>query len=131
MGSSWGGPVWGHEMILVVDDCDEVRRLIGAVLRRIGYSVIEAASGAEAAKVSQRYTDRIDLLVTNAVLPDTTGQDVAQQFMAAWPEMAVVYLTGYPRGFLEEGALPPGTRFLEKPFTSEALVLQVREALRR
>jgi two-component system, cell cycle sensor histidine kinase and response regulator CckA len=118
-------------MILVVDDCDMVRRYIGAVLRRLGFSVIEAANGGEAAEVSRRHTGPIDLLVMDVELPDAAGLDVAQQLFATRPELAVLYISGYSRDVLGEGVLPPGTGFLQKPFTSDALVLQVREALRK
>ena len=118
-------------LILVVDDYDGVRRYIAAVLRRLGYPVIEAANLAEASEASQRCTGPIDLLVTNVVLPDATGEDVAQQLMATWPELAVLYISDHPRDGLRERALPAGIRFLPKPFTRDALVLHVQEAIRK
>ncbi|MGO9258494.1 MAG: response regulator [Bryobacteraceae bacterium] len=118
-------------MILVVDDCDALRRYIGVVLRRLGYSVIEAANGGAAAEVAQRHTDPIDLLVMDLELPDAGGQDVAQQLIATRPGLPVLYISGYPREILGEEALPPRTGFLQKPFTRDALVAQVREALRK
>lgn len=118
-------------MILVVDDCDVLRRCIGALLRRLGYSVIEAADGREAAEVSQTHTGPIDLLVIDVELPDAGGLDIAQRLIASRPELPVLYISGYPRDLLREGALPPGIGFLQKPFTSDALVAQVLEALRK
>ncbi|HYW41640.1 MAG TPA: response regulator [Bryobacteraceae bacterium] len=125
-------PAGGPETILVVEDSVEVRQFACAALRNLGYTVLEASGGDEAVGVFQESADRIDLLVTDVVLPDSTGQDVARQLSATRPGLAVLYVSGYPRNFtIAEGALEPGIEFLQKPFTGDALGLRVREVLRK
>jgi len=125
-------PEGGHETILVVEDSAEVRRFIRIALQNLGYTVIEAASAEQAVAACRASTDRIDLLVTDVVLPDSTGQDVAKRLTEARPELPVLYISGYPQDFGGIEAVPgTGIEFLQKPFAADTLGLRVRALLRR
>lgn len=124
-------PAGGGETVLVVVDHDGVRRYIVAALLKLGRPVVAAANSDEAAELAQRLSAPIGLLVTDVVLPDGRGEDLAHQLIAASPEMSVLYISDHPRDPLRERALPPGFRLLQKPFTSDTLVLHARSALEK
>jgi CheY-like chemotaxis protein len=120
----------GRETLLLVEDEEQVRRLATAVLRRQGYEVLEAASGSEALAVAEAFAGRIDLLVTDVVMPHMRGTEVARTLTALRPGLKVIYVSGYTddEQFRKEaGAEEFG--FLAKPFTPGALARRVREVL--
>jgi DNA-binding response OmpR family regulator len=124
-------PEGGHETILVVEDSAEVRRFIRIALLRLGYKVLEAASAEQAVAACRKSTDRIDLLVTDLILPDSAGQDVAKLLTEARPDLRVLYISGYTQDFAGiEGVPRTGIEFLQKPFAADTLGLRVREILR-
>lgn len=117
------------ETILLVEDESVVRRLASRVLTRSGYTVVEAASGPEAL---DRFEElgRVDLLVTDMVMPDMGGREVAEILAGRQPDIRVVYMSGYTADEIFRQALPSArNRFLQKPFAPDDLTSKVREVL--
>jgi len=120
----------GGETVLVVEDEQAVRELTVKMLKQLGYVVVAAASGAEAVEISRAYPDRIALLVTDVVMPNMSGRQVADQLLAARPDLKVLYLSGYTENtVIHHGVLENGVDFLPKPFSRETLGKKVREIL--
>jgi signal transduction histidine kinase len=120
----------GSETVLVVEDQVEVRRLIIGVLGSYGYRVLEAPNGTTALTQAKDYPDRIDLLLTDVIMPDMTGKDVATRLQPARPEMKVLYVSGYSGEVVaHRGVLEEGVAYLPKPFTPTLLVAKVRQVL--
>jgi PAS domain S-box-containing protein len=120
----------GTETVLVVEDQTEVRRLITGVLASYGYQVLEAPSGSSALTKAKEYPARIDLLLTDVIMPDMTGKDVADRLRPARPEMKVLYVSGYSGEVIaHRGVLEAGVAYLPKPFTPTLLVRKVRRVL--
>ena len=120
----------GSEVILVVEDQDEVRRLTRRMLEARGYAVLAAASGPDALQVAERHKGQIDLLVTDVVMPGMHGHELALLLEPTRPEMKVLYVSGYPdASIVHQGLLKPGLAFLQKPFGPDGLARKVREVL--
>jgi PAS domain S-box-containing protein len=120
----------GNETILVVEDEDAVRRLIRAILERLGYTVLEACDGDEALAVWREQSRRIDLIVTDVVMPRLDGPSFVARVRETHPSTPVVYLSGYTDdAMVRREALDPGTPLLQKPFTSGALARTIRSVL--
>ncbi len=125
-----GGPQRGT--VLVVDDESGIRELIVKILRRERYFVLEAGSATEALAVASGHDGPIHLLLTDVMLPDRNGRELAKQLREALPEVKVMYISGYTDDeSVRAGVFPPGARFLQKPFTLSALIGTVKEALSR
>jgi CheY-like chemotaxis protein len=119
-----------RETILVVDDETGIRALIVKILRRERYRVLEAGSVAEAVAAAAAHGGPIQLLLTDVMLPDRNGRQLATQLLETRPGLKVVYISGFTDDdAVRAGAFPPGARFLQKPFTLGALMGTVREAL--
>jgi CheY-like chemotaxis protein len=119
-----------RETILVVDDEAGIRALIVKILRRERYRVLEAGSVAEAVAAAAAHGGPIQLLLTDVMLPDRNGRQLATQLLETRPGLKVVYISGFTDDdVVRAGAFPPGARFLQKPFTLGALMGTVREAL--
>ena len=117
-------------LILVVDDEPGIRALVAKILRREHYEVLEAGTAVEAGTLADAQTRPLQLLVTDIVLPDHPGTRLAEQLSAALPALKVLYMSGYTENErARAGEIPPGARFLQKPFTLSALVAKVRESL--
>ncbi|HLH38313.1 MAG TPA: response regulator [Bryobacteraceae bacterium] len=116
--------------ILLVEDEPGIRALVRKILRREHFVVIEAGSGEEALNVAAAQEGRIDLLVTDVILPGINGRELAERMRESLPELKVLYVSGFTSDeSVRAGAFPPGAKFLQKPFTLSALVGKVREAL--
>jgi CheY-like chemotaxis protein len=117
--------------ILLVEDEDQVRKLARSFLERRGYRVVEASSGPEALRTLQDYDGRIDLLLTDMVMPQMNGATLAEKVKAMRPEIRILFMSGYTEGGMENQGLPAGeAQFLQKPFSAGALERKVRDALR-
>ncbi len=123
-------PRGGTEAILVVEDDAQVRAVIVRILRAAGYHVLVAAGGEEALLRSAREPGRIDLLVTDVVMPGLRGRELAERLTAERADLRVLYVSGYTQGlFAGEGGLGVGADLLPKPFSPAALLARVRARL--
>ena len=116
--------------VLVVDDEPGVRRLASRILRTRGYAVLEAASGAEALVVARAWHGRIHLLVTDVVMPDMSGLDLAKRLQDERPGIETLYISGdseHATGNL--GLVDNNVHYLQKPFEAGTLVQKVRKLL--
>jgi two-component system cell cycle sensor histidine kinase/response regulator CckA len=121
-----------YETVLVVEDEHSLRRLAQRVLERAGYRVLAASNGAEAREQFAQHRGRIDLLLTDVVMPGVSGPDLFRSLADQNPALSVVYMSGYPEEAIERQAgLDRSRPFVQKPFTASALVEAVREALGR
>lgn len=119
-----------RETVLVVDDEAGIRSLIVKILRRENYNVLEAGTATEAAALAVTHGSGIQLLLTDVMLPDRNGRQLAENLVAALPQLKVMYISGFTDDeSVRAGAFPPGARFLQKPFTLGALIGMVRETL--
>lgn len=116
--------------VLLVEDNVRILNPISELLRRNGYSVLEARSGLEAIQVSARFEGRISLTITSVKMPSMSGPELASRLMASDPDMRVLYISGFPKDFVFPGGIMDfGTAILEKPFTREALLENVRRLI--
>ncbi len=123
-------PVSGWETILLVEDEEAVRTLVRATLEAKGYQVLVAGNGQEALRASKEHAGPVHLMVTDLVMPDMNGRDVARKLHRKRRTMAVLYMSGYTDTSLQHTAnLDSSLHFLSKPFTPAALARKVREVL--
>jgi signal transduction histidine kinase len=119
-----------RETILVVDDEPGIRALVAKILRRERYLVLEAGTAMEAVTVALTHGAPIHLLLTDVMLPDSNGRQLAEQLVETMPGVKVLYISGFTSDqSVRTGEFPPSSRFLQKPFMLGALVGAVREAL--
>ena len=120
----------GKETVLVVEDQAEVRKYTVAALRAYGYRVIQAADSDEALLLCERERGRVDLVLTDVVMPNLGGRNLAHRLGSAWPGIKVLFMSGYAEdGIMHHGVLEEGAEFIQKPFSPEQLALKVREML--
>ena len=120
----------GSETILLVEDDEEIRQLATKVLTDYGYSVLAASGPEEALDLFAGSRSRIDLVVTDVVMPKMSGRELASRLLKQKEDLTVLYISGYTDDrVVRDAILEPGAHFLEKPFTPEALARAVRKAL--
>jgi CheY-like chemotaxis protein len=112
--------------ILVVEDEPAVRGLLAAVLQKAGYKLYEAASGAEALAELERIA-QLDLLITDVIMPEMTGVEVARRVVQLRPGTAVLYMSGYADEVLQHEDIVAGSSFMQKPFRPDVLMSKVRD----
>jgi two-component system cell cycle sensor histidine kinase/response regulator CckA len=129
-GESADGLPRGKETVLLVEDSGLLRRVTAEFLKRIGYTVIDAADGMEALNLAENHRGKINLLLTDLAMPGMNGQELAQKLLARLPQLKVLYTSGYAGSILHERDYPGlSTAFLEKPFTWQSLAQKVRTVL--
>ena len=122
----------GKETVLLVEDEIFVRQLAATVLRERGYTVIEAANGAEGLFFAPQHQGKIDLVLTDVVMPVMNGKEMADALRKTHPDTKVLFTSGYSAEVIgHHGVLEPGIEFLQKPFQGSALARRVREVLDR
>ncbi len=120
----------GSETILLVEDEDAVRGLTRRCLESSGYTVLQASSAEEALPIAARHAGRLDLLLTDVIMPGASGPELARRLLELRPGTRVLYVSGYTDASMaSQGALDNGAFFLQKPFTPETLARKVREVL--
>jgi NO-binding membrane sensor protein with MHYT domain/nitrogen-specific signal transduction histidine kinase/CheY-like chemotaxis protein len=120
----------GSGTVLLVEDEAVVRQLAARALRASGYRLLVATDAVEALRVSGEHEGPIHLLLTDVIMPGTTGPRLAAELVSAHPELRVLYMSGFTENAIaHHGVLDAETQFLQKPFTPAALALKVREVL--
>jgi PAS domain S-box-containing protein len=120
----------GSETVLLVEDEDVVRGLARKILEQSGYKVLAASHGAEAIGFCLQRTEPIHLLLTDVVMPGTSGKEVADRVTELLPDLRVLFMSGYTdEAIVHHGVLDSNVEFIQKPFTPAALVRKVREVL--
>jgi PAS domain S-box-containing protein len=120
----------GNETILLVEDAQPILNLVIRMLENFGYKVLAASSPAEAIRAAAEDPDRIDLLLTDVVMPEMNGRDLAKRISALRPEIKCLFMSGYMDGVIAElGMLKEETHFIQKPFSVQTLAAKLREAL--
>ena len=123
-------PLSGKETILLVEDEDAVRRLVQTTLSRQGYTVLEAHDGKEAMRLAEEFDRAIELVLTDAVMPGMSVGDLIAGLRSLRPEALTLIMSGYTtESIVRRGIMESDMAFLEKPFTSTALLRKVREVL--
>ncbi len=121
----------GAETVLLVEDEDSVRELVRITLADRGYRVLEAENGEGGLRIAEAFQERIDILITDVVMPGIGGRELAKKLLALRPGISVLYLSGYTEdAVVTQDALGPATAFLQKPFTLQSLAKKVRDVLR-
>jgi CheY-like chemotaxis protein len=119
----------GSQTVLVVEDAEALRELTRELLERQGYRVLSAANAAEALRQFEG-DSRIDVILTDVVMPGASGPELTRQLMKQQPSLKVIYMSGYTEeATLRHGIAHSGVAFLQKPFTSEALGRKLHEVL--
>jgi two-component system cell cycle sensor histidine kinase/response regulator CckA len=114
----------------LVEDDPAVRRTAAEILSCAGYEVLAAPSGTDALQAAAKQKGRVDLLLTDVVMPGMTGPELARQFSHQFPGIPILYMSGYTDDALgKHGVRGKAARVLQKPFTHESLALAVQEAL--
>ncbi len=122
----------GSETILLVEDEKMVRNIATKILKKLGYFVLSAENGAEGVHVSEAHGPRIDLLLTDVIMPGKNGRQLAEELLAKRPEMKVLFTSGYTENVIaHHGVLDPGVDFIGKPYTPSSLAQKVRDILDR
>jgi two-component system, cell cycle sensor histidine kinase and response regulator CckA len=120
----------GAETILLVEDENAVRALLRRVLRSKGYRILEAERGEDALAICQTYQERIDLILTDIVMPKMSGQDLAHHASRLHPEAKLLYMTGYAGTKIGSAELlEMGAQFIQKPFSADTLTQKIRAVL--
>jgi CheY-like chemotaxis protein len=123
-------PARGTETIVLVEDESELGDLAREVLEEQGYTVLAACGPREALKLVESSDRLIDLLLTDVVMPDMSGRQLAEELLALRPTLKVLYMSGYTDdAIVRHGVLDTGISFLPKPFTTDELARRVREVL--
>ena len=122
--------VTGNETVLLVEDEEVVRNLTRRILKQRGFHVLEAADGHEALRISAAHVGDIDLLLSDIVMPQMNGQVLARELRKTYPDIKVVFMSGYAGDFaVKDPFFDPTLNFLQKPFTPSALVHKIRALL--
>jgi hypothetical protein len=125
-----GGPLAGTETVLVAEDDDLLRPLARGLLEKLGYTVLDAGTAAEALALARAHGGPIHLLIADVVMPGESGRQLARRLAEVRPDVRVLYTSGYTNeAIVHHGMLEPGLNYLQKPFTPAALARRVRDVL--
>ncbi len=122
--------VAGHETILVAEDEPMILELAATMLKHLGYTVLTATSPGEAKRVAREHSGEIHLLITDVVMPEMNGRDLARNLLSLYPDLKRLFMSGYTANVIaHHGVLDEGINFIQKPFTRKDLSVKVREVL--
>jgi PAS domain S-box-containing protein len=119
----------GTETVLLVEDEDTLRALLGEVLESLGYRVLDAGLGAEALRIAREHRGPIHVLLTDLVMPQMTGRELADRLSCLRPELKVLFMSGYGVGAAPRQEIPSDAAYIEKPFTADAMGGAIRALL--
>jgi CheY-like chemotaxis protein len=118
------------ETVLLVEDETALRAVVRRILSQRGYTVLEARHGADAAELSAKYEGPIHLLITDVIMPEMGGRELALIMRRTRPNIPILYMSGYTDDeLLRKGILEPGAQLLRKPFQSAQLVQAARDLI--
>ena len=119
-----------RETIIIADDDAAVRRALSAALRRMGYRLLEACSGAQAVQIAETEPGRVDMVLADVVMPSMTTDQLQRRLSEARPDARIAFMSGYIHDELVRRSVLHGpVAFFEKPFTVPTLAKQIREVL--
>jgi len=120
----------GNETVLLVEDELMVRNLAVRLLGKMGYRVIEAANGKDALKLASDFSEKIDLLMTDVVMPGMNGRQLSENLKEIHPETKVLFTSGYTENIIaHHGVVEKGLNFIGKPYSMNLLARKIRETL--
>ena len=120
----------GTETVLIVEDEETVLKLGRAMLETLGYNVLSARSADQALQLTKGYTGKIDLLLTDVIMPDMNGKELSERIIAVKPGLKCLYMSGYTADVIaHQGILDKGVQFISKPFSLKELAAKIREAV--
>jgi two-component system cell cycle sensor histidine kinase/response regulator CckA len=120
----------GSETVLIVEDEASVRALACRILKKRGYTILEASDAKQAQAIAEEYPGKIHLVFTDVVMPGMTGKELVLKLKSRRPDMKVLFTSGYTNNsIVHHGMLDPGIAFLQKPFTVKSLISKVREMI--
>jgi two-component system, cell cycle sensor histidine kinase and response regulator CckA len=120
----------GKETVLIAEDDDAIRKLLADILEPLGYIVITAHSGAEALRLAETTGRGVDILLTDVVMPEMSGKELARRFQAIDPDIKVLFMSGYTEEVIvRHGVEQAGVAFIQKPLIPNKLVRKLREVL--
>ncbi len=121
-----------RETVLLVEDEIDVRDMLREMLTDNGYTVIEAGSGPEALAVAEKADYQFDVMLTDVVMPKMNGPELAEEMGKIVPDLRVLYMSGYmEKVIVDRGVLDRDFIFIDKPFSGEAMLRKLREAIER
>jgi CheY-like chemotaxis protein len=122
--------VRGSETILLVEDEPAMLRTTTLILERQGYTVLAASTPGEAIRLAREHAGEMHLLMTDVVMPEMNGRDLAKHLLSLYPHLRRLFMSGYPADVIaRHGVLDPGVHFIQKPFSKRDLAAKVRETL--
>ena len=120
----------GHETILLVEDEPSLLRMIMRTLEKLGYTVLAASTPGEAIRLAEEHPGTIHLLLTDVVMPEMNGRELAKRLLSLYPELKRLFVSGYTADVIaHHGVLDEGVHFIQKPFTVKALADKLRKAI--
>ncbi|HKL81424.1 MAG TPA: ATP-binding protein, partial [Desulfobacter sp.] len=123
-------PLDGTEAILLVEDEPSILRMTRMMLERMGYKVLAAGTPGEAIALAREHAGEIHLLMTDVVMPEMNGRDLARNMLSLYPNLKRLFMSGYTANMIaHHGVLDEGVQFIQKPFSKQDLAIKVREAL--
>jgi CheY-like chemotaxis protein len=123
-------PLSGGETVLVVEDEPALLTMAEMMLQNLGYQVLTAGTPGEAIRLAAEYASEIQLLITDVVMPEMNGRDLAERLQSFYPSMKILFMSGYTANAItHRGVLGEGVNFIQKPFSMKVLALKVRDAV--
>ncbi|GAB6095620.1 hypothetical protein JCM14469_18720 [Desulfatiferula olefinivorans] len=120
----------GHETILLVEDEPSILKMTQRMLERLDYTIVTASTPGEALQKASEYPGQIHLLMTDVIMPEMNGRDLAKNILAIYPNINRLFMSGYTANVIaHHGVLDKGVNFIQKPFSKKVLAAKVREAL--
>ncbi len=124
-------PAGKGESILVVEDEVSIMELLETMLGQLGYTVLAESSPRAALDLVKAHTGRIDMLITDVIMPDMNGRELARQVRELYPEIRLLFMSGYPADVIaQQGVLDKGVQFIQKPFSMQDIAMKVHQALK-
>ena len=121
----------GHETILLVEDEKPILEMAKQMLSELGYNVLSASTPGEAIKIAKNYTDEIDVLLTDVIMPEMNGKSLAKKIVGIYPNIKRLFISGYTDNIItNKTKLEKGSYFIQKPFSLPILAEKIQEALK-